>query len=158
MEPIPSYTKEIRAISTPKSKVVFQPLHHDWPKLYEIMVFKIWLHFPWILFLNSMYIIFDIWYFFSVLQLFLFHRIIILVNHDGGAERTPLILVWKWPDLFCIWRYRLQILSVVTCKHKEHCGIISDGMSKSVAYLDYSLFVAVYVLYSNQGWFKYLMT
>ena len=28
LEPIPSYTKEIRAISTPKSKVSFQPLHY----------------------------------------------------------------------------------------------------------------------------------
>ena len=36
LEPIPSYTKEIRAISTPKSKVSFQPLHyHDWPKFFE---------------------------------------------------------------------------------------------------------------------------
>ena len=55
-----------------------------------------------------------------------------------------MILVWKWPDLLCILRYRFQTLFVVTCKHEEHCGIIFEGMSKRVAYFDYSVCVAVY--------------
>ena len=38
----------------------------------------------------------------------------------------------------------MQILAVVTCKLEEHCGIIFEGMSKSVAYYNYSVFVAVY--------------
>ena len=141
LEPIPSYTKEIRVISTSKSKVYFQPLHHEWPKFYENMVLKICLHFPWILFWNYVYDFFTS-VIFSVLQLFLFYRI--LVNHVWGAERTSLILVWKWPDLFCTWRYPLQNLSVVTCKHEEHCGIMFEGASKSGVYLDYSVFVAIY--------------
>ena len=72
LEPIPSYTKEIRAISTPKSKVSFQPLHHDWPKLYEIIVFKPCLRFPWIIFLNNVYNFVYICYFFLYLNCFLF--------------------------------------------------------------------------------------
>ena len=73
----------------------------------------------------------------------------ILVNHDGGLYGH----FWFWcgngSDLFCIWRYRLQILFVGTCKEQGTLWNKFWRYVKSVTYLDYMVCVAVYGRDSN---------
>ena len=56
-------------------------------------------------------------------------------------------MVWRCKNgtnLFCKWRYRLQILSVRSCKPNERWGIIFKGTSKFVFCLFFSICVSVY--------------
>ena len=59
----------------------------------------------------------------------------ILVCLKMVVRRHPACECENGSNLFCIWRYQFQILSVGTCKHSEHWGIIFEGASKSVLYL-----------------------
>ena len=60
---------------------------------------------------------------------------------DFGVEMALIFFVYEGiGSKFCLW---------VPVKNKELCGIIFEGMSKSVTYLDYMVCVAVYGRDSN---------